>query len=168
MFVQRRGKNKLLQNRSTTIETALWHIVLHLFWDSLFLPLLWTNRSELSLFWKFGSKFELQFVHWINIKGFSEKNSTLVQNFLKNEVWSWDLTYVRQITYLKQDYMTKELIKQTSDAVFIQSCSCVSSTHCFYTFEPSRSVKAESNTASFAKNPVQWTLLNNKDYIVSE
>ena len=30
----------------------------------------------------------------INAKGFSEKNSTLIQNFLKNELWSWGLTLV--------------------------------------------------------------------------
>ena len=40
------------------------YIVLLLFWNSLFLPLLWTNKSELSLFLKFGSTFELHFVHW--------------------------------------------------------------------------------------------------------
>jgi len=41
----------------------------------------------------------------LNVIVFSETTPTFLQNVWKKEVWSCGLTYVRQITYLKQDYM---------------------------------------------------------------
>ena len=48
-------------------------------------------------------------------------------------------------------HITKELIKQTTDASLLKICSYASNTQDYYTFEPPRYVKTQSNTVSFAK-----------------
>ena len=70
-----------------------------LFWDNLFFPLLQANKSELSLFWKFGSKFELHLImpmHWDKclVKGF-----VIAEEHIQHQIYLVSSLAVRKTKY---------------------------------------------------------------------
>ena len=76
---------------------------------SVFLPPLWTNKSDLSLFGNWWHNMSWILFIGTNAKGFSWKDKNL---FKTCEKWSLKWSYVRQITY--QTNELKELFKIVS------------------------------------------------------